>query len=147
MWSQCWRVPTILEPWRCRRRGRGRWLQRWEWDRFPELWNVLRGDLDLVGVKPLSQDEATLLHEEWQQKRYECSPGLTGLWFIQTHAESDLEEILVADAYYVATHTWRDDIKVLWHTPSAWLRRSRRTRVRKAGDSDFSGQMDNVSSL
>jgi lipopolysaccharide/colanic/teichoic acid biosynthesis glycosyltransferase len=125
----------------------GRWLHQWEWDRFPELWNVLKGDLDLVGVKPLLPAEATLLNEEWHQKRYECSPGLTGQWYIQTNAESDLEEILVADAYYAATHTWRDDVMLLWHTPAAWLRRSRHQRVRKADDSDYSGQMDNVSSL
>jgi lipopolysaccharide/colanic/teichoic acid biosynthesis glycosyltransferase len=127
--------------------GVGRWLHRWEWDRWPELLNVLKGDLDLVGVKPLLPSEAALLNEEWHQKRYECSPGLTGLWYIQTNAESDLDGILVADAYYAATHTWREDLLVLWRTPKAWLWRLRHQHVEKQSDGDFSGQMDSASSI
>jgi lipopolysaccharide/colanic/teichoic acid biosynthesis glycosyltransferase len=125
----------------------GRALNRWEWDRFPELWNVVKGDLELVGVKPLPVEEATLLHEAWHQKRYEHPPGLTGLWYIQTGPESSLDEILVADAYYVATHTWRDDLLLLLRTPMAWLRRRRPHQVQNnVGDNEYSGQMDNVSS-
>src|SRR4030095_4653063 len=43
----------------------GRWLHHWELDRIPELWNVLRGELELVGVKPLLPAEAAALSEEW----------------------------------------------------------------------------------
>jgi lipopolysaccharide/colanic/teichoic acid biosynthesis glycosyltransferase len=100
-----------------------------------------------VGVKPLLPSEAALLNEEWHQKRYECSPGLTGLWYIQTNAESDLDAILVADAYYAATHTWRDDLLLLWRTPRAWLWRLRHRDADKQSDSDFSGQMDSASSI
>jgi NDP-sugar pyrophosphorylase family protein len=99
----------------------GRWLEAWEWDRWPELMNVLRGDVQLVGVKPLSPDEDARVTEEWQMQRYERPLGLTGLWYLRTSAASDLDEVLVADAYYAATHQWRDDVSLFVQTPLAWL--------------------------
>jgi NDP-sugar pyrophosphorylase family protein len=122
----------------------GRWLHSWELDRIPELWNVLRGDLDLVGVKPLLPEEAAALNEEWHQKRYECPPGFTGLWYIQTGAGSDLDEILVADVYYAATRNWRDDLRLLWRTPAAWQNHLRAQHRRRVSDNDLSGQVDNL---
>jgi lipopolysaccharide/colanic/teichoic acid biosynthesis glycosyltransferase len=77
----------------------------------------------LVGVKPLEPDTATEVSEPWQQKRYEYSTGFTGLWYTQTVPDGSLDEILVADAYYVATRTWRDDLKLLLHTPIVWYKR------------------------
>ena len=105
----------------------GRWLERLEWDHLPALWNVLRGDLLLVGVKPLKPSEAAQVHEEWAQQRYQWPAGLTGLWYIQGQPEqmATLDDTLVADAYYAATRTWRDDLKLLARTPGAWLRRAR----------------------
>jgi len=121
----------------------GRWLHNWELDRIPELWNVIRGDLELVGVKPLLPEEAAALNEEWHQKRYECSPGFTGLWYIQTSAESERDDILVADVYYAATHNWRDDLRLFWCTPVAW-RNHLRSRRRNSKDNELSGQVDNL---
>lgn len=122
----------------------GRWLHRWQLDRIPELWNVLRGDLELVGVKPLLPEEAAALNEEWHQKRYECPPGFTGLWYIQTGAESDMDDILVADVYYAATHNWREDLRLFWRTPAAWQNHLRAQRLRNTTDNDLSGQIDNL---
>jgi NDP-sugar pyrophosphorylase family protein len=122
----------------------GRWLHHWELDRIPELWNVVRGDLELVGVKPLLPEEAAALNEEWHQKRYECPPGFTGLWYIQTRAESDMDEILVADVYYAATHNWRDDLRLFWRTPAAWQNHLRAQRQRNSNENDLSGQIDNL---
>jgi NDP-sugar pyrophosphorylase family protein len=122
----------------------GRWLHHWELDRIPELWNVLTGELELVGVKPLLPEEAAALNEEWHQKRYESPPGFTGLWYIQTSAESDLDDILVADVYYAATHTWRDDLRLFWRTPAAWQYHLRSQRRRNSKDNDLSGQIDNL---
>ncbi|MEP7187635.1 MAG: sugar transferase [Roseiflexaceae bacterium] len=122
----------------------GRWLHRWELDRIPELWNVLKGDLELVGVKALLPEEAAALNEDWHQKRYECRPGFTGLWYIQTSAASDMDDILVADVYYAATHNWRDDLRLLWRTPAAWQHHLRAQRWRNSKDNDLSGQIDNL---
>jgi NDP-sugar pyrophosphorylase family protein len=102
----------------------GAWLERWELNRLPELWNVLRGDLNLVGVKPLTRAEMNLITEEWQRQRFASRAGLTGLWYIQTARAATLDDVLIADAYYCATRTGRDDLRVLWQTPGAWWRRA-----------------------
>jgi lipopolysaccharide/colanic/teichoic acid biosynthesis glycosyltransferase len=109
----------------------GQWLQRLELHRLPELWNVLAGDMHLVGVKPLPVDTAPLLKEDWQRKRYECLPGITGLWYTQQtdilqYGQTDsLDEMLVADSFYTATNNWRTDLKLLLQTPFAWFRHVR----------------------
>jgi NDP-sugar pyrophosphorylase family protein len=106
-----------------RRTWLGRWLEKWDLCRLPELWNVLKGDLGLVGVKPLSLEEASHVTELWQQKRYDYHAGFSGLWYVQTHAGSEWDEVLVADAYYAATRNWREDLRLLCLTPAAWFRR------------------------
>ena len=103
----------------------GRWLERWEWSRFPELWNVVRGDLRWVGVKPLTSQEAAQVTEEWQTRRFTCASGVTGLWYVQTGIAGDLDGVLVADAYYIATRSLREDARLWWRTPAAWARRLR----------------------
>jgi NDP-sugar pyrophosphorylase family protein len=106
----------------------GRWLERWEIARIPELINVLRGDMAMVGVKPLRQDEVASLSEEWHQKRHEAPAGFTGLWYQQTEPDSDLDAVIIADVYYTATRTWRSDLLLLLRTPAIWVRRhARRT--------------------
>jgi lipopolysaccharide/colanic/teichoic acid biosynthesis glycosyltransferase len=103
----------------------GRWLRRLEFHRWPELWNLVKGDLVLVGVKPLSPEEVGRLNEQWQQPRHEQRPGLTGLWYINTRPESELDENVVADIYYMAVQSWREDIRILLQTPVSWFRRIR----------------------
>jgi lipopolysaccharide/colanic/teichoic acid biosynthesis glycosyltransferase len=104
----------------------GRWIERWELNRLPELVNVLRGDMALVGVKPLRPDEAALLTEEWHEKRHDTVAGFTGLWYQQTDPESDLDTVIIADVYYTATRTWSSDVMLFLRTPSIWARRNAR---------------------
>ncbi len=122
----------ILRLWRFQTKRRdgtiptfGQWLKRWEFDALPQLVNVLIGDLALVGVKPLSPSEVEHLQEEWHQKRSECPAGFTGLWYIQTEPDGDLDDILITDSYYAATRTRFGEIRILLQTPIAWLRRCR----------------------
>lgn len=103
----------------------GRWLENWEGHRLPELWSVLKGELRMVGVKPLSTEDMARITETWQQKRNDYYPGFTGTWYLQTNPNSDLDDILIADAYYIATRSWREDINIIKQTPSAWRRRSK----------------------
>jgi len=116
----------------------GRWLRRWELNRLPELVNVCMGDLALVGVKPLHPAEVDLVQAEWYQKRFECPAGFTGLWYIQTGPASDLEEMVIADTFFVATRTRRSEIMILLRTPVAWLRRGRSSLCRKPGLANIS---------
>ena len=100
----------------------GRILERWELHRLPELWNVVKGEIMLVGVKPLEPDAVTEITEPWQQKRFEYSAGFTGLWYTQAVPGSSLDETLVSDAYYVATRTWRTDLRIFFLTPISWFK-------------------------
>jgi NDP-sugar pyrophosphorylase family protein len=109
------------------------WLSRWqarlEWERLPELLSVMAGGLSLVGVKPLTGEEAGQATETWQQAQREFEPGLTGLWYLQTDPDSDLDSVLITDVYYGATRSWRNDMAILWQTPAAWFKRMRRARI------------------
>jgi NDP-sugar pyrophosphorylase family protein len=102
----------------------GKWLEAVEFHRLPELINVVIGDLSMVGVKPLPQEALDQIQEEWQQKRFECPAGITGMWYIHTDRNSTLDEVLVADAYYAATRNWREDAKLMWKTIATWFRRN-----------------------
>ncbi|MCU0489984.1 MAG: sugar transferase [Chloroflexaceae bacterium] len=100
----------------------GAWMECYDFQRLPELINVVRGDMALVGVKPLSPDEASQLTEAWHQRRYDYAPGFTGLWYTRV-VDTDLDSTLVNDVYYVATRNWRSDLHILVQTPSAWINR------------------------
>jgi lipopolysaccharide/colanic/teichoic acid biosynthesis glycosyltransferase len=104
------------------------WQQRLEFERLPELLSVLRGELGLVGGKPLTAAEAASVAEAWQVQASAPTPGFTGLWYVQTQRRSGLDEILVTDAYFEATRSWRNDLRILWQTPAAWVRRLRQSR-------------------
>ena len=97
-------------------------LRRWSVDELPQLWNVLRGDMSLVGPRPLPVAEAELADERFAS-RTTVRPGLTGPW--QVHGRSDIpfREMLQLDYTYVVTWTLREDVRLLARTVSAVIRR------------------------
>ncbi len=101
----------------------GKLLERLDWQCIPQLWNILAGNIRFIGVKPLTVAQASLIQETWQQTRYEAMAGFSGLWYIQTDHSSDLDDIIIADAYYTATRNWQEDLKILLKTPKAWVKR------------------------
>lgn len=101
----------------------GRLLEATDLHRIPELVNVVKGDLSIVGVKPLSEEEAGQITEEWQRKRFESPTGFTGLWYINTDQNSTLDEVFITDVYYTATRNWREDAKIIVQTISTWFKR------------------------
>ncbi len=128
----------ILDLWQLRTRHEdgsylclGEWLETWEFHRLPQLWNVLRGNLALVGVMPLTDEAAAHITEPWQQKRYTWRAGFTGPWYTEQFTPGDFDELCVVEAYHVATHNWKRDLHCLCQTPVAWLRRINE----RAGDS------------
>lgn len=124
----------------------GHWLRQWELDRLPELLNVLKGDMALVGVTPLDPDQVPFFQEEWQQCRYDYLAGFTGLWYIDLNPDSTLEEKIVADVYYVATHSWKQNLRIIWHTPGAWWQHQRyRHHRRKQITENVPSSIDNAS--
>jgi NDP-sugar pyrophosphorylase family protein/lipopolysaccharide/colanic/teichoic acid biosynthesis glycosyltransferase len=112
----------------------GRWLDRTGLRDLPGLIAVLKGDLALVGVGPLTPDQAGELTDEWQQQRFHAPAGLIGLWYLNGAAQPGgklpLDEQLIVDSYYAVTRTWKEDMRIILKTPGALLRRLFQSRAR-----------------
>jgi lipopolysaccharide/colanic/teichoic acid biosynthesis glycosyltransferase len=100
----------------------GRWLRQTNVDELPQLINVLRGEMSLVGPRPLVPDEdARILG--WRRRRLDVPPGMTGCWQVATQRVS-LDEMVVIDHLYTANWSlWRDVKYILGTVPSIVLRR------------------------
>ena len=93
----------------------GRWLRETSLDELPQLWNVLRGDMSLVGPRPLYMSQAQAFSPR-QRRRLEVRPGITGL--AQGTGRGDLphEEKLEIDVRYVERVSLALDLKILWRS-------------------------------
>jgi lipopolysaccharide/colanic/teichoic acid biosynthesis glycosyltransferase len=100
----------------------GRWLRRTNLDELPQLINVLRGEMSLVGPRPLVPEEDVRIRG-WRRRRLDVSPGMTGAWQLGTPRVS-LDEMIVLDHLYTANWSlWRDVKCLLGTVPSIVLRR------------------------
>jgi len=93
----------------------GRVLRRTALDELPQLWNIVRGEMSLVGPRPLVLDE-DLRIEGWHRRRLELTPGMTGPWQILGPARVPLREMVAIDYLYVANWSLWTDIKILLRT-------------------------------
>jgi exopolysaccharide biosynthesis polyprenyl glycosylphosphotransferase len=93
----------------------GRFLRRTSLDELPQLLNVLRGEMALVGPRPLVIDEDRLV-EGWQRRRLQLTPGMTGLWQIFGSARIPLNEMVKIDYLYGANWSLWLDVKILLRT-------------------------------
>jgi lipopolysaccharide/colanic/teichoic acid biosynthesis glycosyltransferase len=100
----------------------GRFLRRTSLDEIPQLWNVLRNDMSLVGPRPTSFDAST--YELWHTARLEVRPGITGLWQVERQGPMSLDERFRLDAEYVRTMSVRTDLRLLLATGGAVFRLS-----------------------
>jgi exopolysaccharide biosynthesis polyprenyl glycosylphosphotransferase len=98
----------------------GRFLRRWSLDELPQLVNVLRGDMSLVGPRP-EMGFLVEQYEPWQKRRLMVTPGLTGLWQILGRKELPLQRHLEYDLYYVRHRGWLLDTAILLRTLPAVL--------------------------
>jgi exopolysaccharide biosynthesis polyprenyl glycosylphosphotransferase len=95
--------------------GVGRFLRRRSLDELPQLWNVLRGEMSLVGPRPLvPEDDARV--EGWQRERLAVVPGMTGAWQILGSTRVPLQEMVKLDYLYWANWSLWTDIKILLRT-------------------------------
>ena len=99
----------------------GRWLRKTSLDELPQLINVLRGDMSLVGPRPLPQRDYDLL-EDWHRKRYLVLPGMTGLWQVSGRAELDFDELVRLDFLYLERWSIFLDLSILLKTIPAVIR-------------------------
>jgi exopolysaccharide biosynthesis polyprenyl glycosylphosphotransferase len=99
----------------------GRILRRFSIDELPQLFNVLTGDMSLVGPRPLIQEEIAALETEWHLRRRELRPGLTGPWQIYGRSQSPFQEMVRFDYQYVSGWSLARDIELLLATIPAVL--------------------------
>jgi lipopolysaccharide/colanic/teichoic acid biosynthesis glycosyltransferase len=93
----------------------GRFLRRFSIDEVPQLLNVLRGDMSLVGPRPQVLWE-TQYYNEWAKKRLNVLPGITGLWQVSGRAELTYEEMIELDIYYIEHWSLGLDVKIILKT-------------------------------
>ncbi len=100
----------------------GRRLRRWSLDELPQLWNVVCGDMSLVGPRPELVD-VVARYEPWQHQRHLVRPGITGLWQVTRRGDVRMELATDTDLEYVATMSFRRDLWILLRTVPAAVSR------------------------
>ncbi|HVO41738.1 MAG TPA: sugar transferase [Aggregatilineales bacterium] len=99
----------------------GKWLRRSSIDEWPNMINVMRGEMSIVGPRPPTPDEVTL-YEPWQRQRLNTRPGMTGLWQVSGRSKIPFEEQCLLDIYYIENWSINLDIQILLRTmPSVIL--------------------------
>jgi exopolysaccharide biosynthesis polyprenyl glycosylphosphotransferase len=101
--------------------GVGALLRRWSLDELPQLFNVIRGEMSLVGPRPLPQRDFELL-DDWHRKRYLVLPGMTGLWQVSGRSELDFDELVRLDFLYLERWSVFLDFTILLKTIPAVFR-------------------------
>ncbi len=125
--------PSRADEWRRYRRleddprvipGIGRWVRRLSIDELPQLWNVVRGDMSIVGPRPMELEVAATFPPEHLRLRQQVRPGVTGLWQVSGRSEHDLDALRALDERYLRRWSLALDVRILASTP--WTVLSRR---------------------
>jgi lipopolysaccharide/colanic/teichoic acid biosynthesis glycosyltransferase len=98
----------------------GRLLRKFSLDELPQLWNVLKGDMSLVGPRPPIPEEV-ILYERWQKRRLSMKPGLTCLWQISGRNDIDFNRWMELDLQYIDNWSPALDFKIMLRTIPAVL--------------------------
>jgi len=123
-----------------RRHRVSKFMTRWSFDELPQLWNVALGHMSLVGPRPISPAEADTL-KDWQLRRHEVKPGLTGLWQVGARGDGrELLDNLHYDIQYIDQLSLATDLGILGITLGAWA-------TRREGDHVDSGRSEHGRSL
>jgi lipopolysaccharide/colanic/teichoic acid biosynthesis glycosyltransferase len=100
----------------------GNFLRRTSIDELPQLINVLKGEMSLVGARPLILDEDQYV-EDWARKRLSLRPGITGLWQVLGRSEIPFDEMTKLDYLYVTNWSLAEDFRLILRTLPALLRK------------------------
>jgi len=100
----------------------GRWIRRWSLDELPQLFNVIAGDMSLVGPRPAIPYEVAE-YPSWYLDRFSVKPGLTGLWQVSGRNERTYEEMVRLDIEYAERRSLFLDLSILARTPFTVLAR------------------------
>jgi len=118
----------------------GNFLRKYSLDELPQLWNVLRGELSLVGPRPLLMEQSPLYNAK-QARRDAVKPGITG--WAQVHGRNSIswEEKFELDVWYVDNASFALDLKILWLTVCKVFRQEETAREGALVVKDFTGSM------
>ena len=119
--------------------GFGRFLRSTSVDELPELWNVLKGDMSLVGPRPLLV-EYLPLYSPQQARRHEVRPGVTGWAQVNGRNALSWDEKFILDVWYVDNHSFWLDLKILWLTVRKVIVREGISASGEATMSKFTGR-------
>ena len=98
----------------------GRWLRRTSIDELPQLWNVLRGEMSLVGPRPPLPAEVAG-YDLWHRRRLSMKPGITGLWQVRDRRDPDFDRWVASDLEYIDRWSLWLDLQILLRTIPAAL--------------------------
>jgi lipopolysaccharide/colanic/teichoic acid biosynthesis glycosyltransferase len=93
----------------------GRFIRRTSLDEFPQLINVLKGDMGLVGPRPCLPYEWDV-YDEWHKGRLKVLPGCTGLWQVLGRSTVTFEDMVIMDLYYISNYSLFQDARILYKT-------------------------------
>ncbi len=93
----------------------GKWLRKFSLDEIPQIINILRGEMSLVGPRPQVLWEAAA-YDDWAKKRLNVLPGITGLWQVSGRAHLSYEEMIDLDIYYIEHWSPGLDLKIILRT-------------------------------
>ncbi len=103
-----------------RRTRLGKFLRRSSLDELPQLYNVLRGDMSMIGPRPQLVGEVEQ-YEEWHRKRLQTWPGMTGLWQVSGRSDLSFDDMVMLDIYYVENWSLLLDFRIALRTIPAWF--------------------------
>jgi len=98
-----------------RRTRVGKWLRKMSIDEIPQFWNVLKGDMSIVGPRPALPKEVES-YQPWHRRRLEAAPGITGLWQVSGRSEVGFDEMVLLDLYYIENWTPFLDLQIMLKT-------------------------------
>lgn len=93
----------------------GRFLRKSSLDELPQLFNVLRGDMSLVGPRPPIEYEIEY-YQDWHRQRLQAKPGITGLWQVSGRSQVPFDEMVMLDIHYMEHWSFLLDLKILLRT-------------------------------
>lgn len=118
-----WVIGNKILPDGRKKTGVGEFIRKTSLDEFPQFWNVLKGDMSLVGTRPILQDELEQ-YELHHRARIATKPGITGMWQVSGRSNiTDFEEVVRLDTEYITKWNFGLDIKILLQTVKTVLKR------------------------